>query len=228
MEKSASLEHRILVDVAVLDYEAMLVRGWRRFGPDYFRPSCGGCRECVPVRIPISRFSPSKSQRRALRNAGDLRVVMGPPAVDEERLALYRRWHAFRESEREWAPADLDAEAYFMSFSFPHPSARELAYYDHSPDGAPRLVAVGICDETQSAWSAVYFYYDPDYARMSLGVANVAIQAELARSRGLTHLYLGYFVAGSRSMAYKARFRPLERLIGYPEPSEEPRWVDFT
>lgn len=224
-DTSASLEHRIQVDTTPEEFESMLVRGWRRFGPDYFRPSCGGCRQCVPIRIPIAGFAPSKSQRRALRNIGHLRVVVGPPAVDDARLELYHRWHAFREDEREWAAADLDAESYFLSFAFPHPCAREVAYYDEGPGGRPRLVGVGICDETESAWSAVYFYYDPDYARLSPGVANVVFQAELARARGLSHLYLGYYVAGSRSMGYKARFRPSERLVGYPEPDEEPRWI---
>jgi arginine-tRNA-protein transferase len=145
--------------------------------------------------------------------------------VDKARLALYHRWHAFRESARDWAPAALDRDTYFLSFAFPHPSAREIAYYDESAEGGPKLVGVGLCDETKSAWSAVYFYYDPDYAGLSPGVANVVFQIELARSLGLSHLYLGYYVAGSRSMGYKARFQPNERLLGWPEPHEEPRWT---
>src|SRR4051812_27567652 len=103
-DRSASLEHRILLEATSAELEAMLVRGWRRFGPDYFRPACAPCSECVPIRIPIDKFSPSRSQRRALRNFGSFRVIVGPPVVDEARLALYHRWHAFRESAREWAP----------------------------------------------------------------------------------------------------------------------------
>ena len=102
---------------------------------------------------------------------------------------------------------------------------REIAYYDDSAGPRPRLVGVGICDETPSAWSAVYFYYDPDYAAQSPGVAHVLFQMKLAASRGLAHVYLGYFVTGCPSMRYKARFRPNERLVGWPAPGEEPRWV---
>jgi len=224
-DRCASLEHRILVDATAAETEAMLIRGWRRFGPDYFRPLCSPCNECVPVRVPVAGFVPSRSQRRALRNVGGLRAIIGSPNMDDARLRLYHRWHAFRESAREWAPAKLDKEAYFFSFAFPHPCAREIAYYDDSVPGAPRLVGVGLCDETETAWSAVYFYYDPDYAGLSPGVANVLFQIELARSRGLSHVYLGYYVAGSRSMGYKTRFQPYERLVGWPEPHEEPRWT---
>lgn len=222
-DRRASLEHRIFVDATSEELEAMLARGWRRFGPDYFRPACGPCSQCIPVRIPTAGFSLSRSQRRVLKNTGHLRAVIGAPVINDERLSLYHRWHAFRESVREWAPADLNFESYFLSFAFPHPSAREIAYYDDS-DGAPRLVGVGICDETPTAWSAVYFYYDPEYAGISPGVANVLFQIELARSRGLDHVYLGYYVPGCPSMGYKSHFRPHERLSGWPGPNEEPRW----
>ena len=35
----ASLEHRIMLDVSPAELEALLDRGWRRFGVDYFRPA---------------------------------------------------------------------------------------------------------------------------------------------------------------------------------------------
>lgn len=226
-DRRASLEHHIMADATSDELEVLLARGWRRFGPDYFRPVCAPCSECVPIRIPVARFAPSRSQRRVTRKITSLRVVISAPGMDQQKLDLYHKWHAFRERERDWEPAELTMESYFWSFSFPHPSARELCYYDVSGKGPPRLVGVGICDETRASWSAVYFYYDPEYAALSPGVGNVLFQVELARSRGRAHVYLGYYVEGSRSMGYKARFHPSERLIGWPGPDEEPRWVDL-
>jgi leucyl-tRNA---protein transferase len=223
-DRYAALEHRIMLDASSEELEAMLVRGWRRFGPDYFRPACVGCSACVPIRVPTAGFQLSKSQRRALKNASELSVVLGPPRIDDERLALYARWHAFREAARDWSPAEVDRESYYLSFAFPHPSVREIAYYDER-EGARKLVGVGICDETKNAWSAVYFYYDPDYAHMSLGIMNVLIQIKLAAARARSHVYLGYLVGGCASMQYKAGFRPNERLRGFPEPGQAPVWV---
>jgi arginine-tRNA-protein transferase len=224
-DRDGALETRLMLEVSPTELEALLVRGWRRFGPSYFRPACRACGECVSIRIPTERFAPSKSQRRARRDCSHLEVVVGAPQVDETRLALYHRWHAAREQARGWEPAVLDVRGYAIEFAFPHPAAREVAYYELLPGAPRRLVGVGLCDQTPGAWSAAYFFYDPDYARRSLGVANVLVQVELARSLGIPFVYLGYRVAGCASMRYKAGFRPHELLVGRPALHETPQWV---
>lgn len=217
----AQLEHRILVDVEPAELEALLDRGWRRFGPDYFRPACRGCSACTPTRVPTATFAPSKSQRRAARKCAELEVRVGVPEVDAERLTLYAAWHASREEVRGWHESHLDEETYRLQFTWPHPSSREVTFRE--PGGA--LVGVGLCDETPNAWSAVYFYYSPAWAPRSIGVANVVFQIEHARRAGKAHLHLGYHVEGCLSLAYKGGFRPQERLIGWPGFDEEPLWI---
>ena len=218
-EQTASLEYRVMTGVSAEEYEAMLVRGWRRFGPVYFRPACTGCFECLSLRVPVSGFAPTESQRRALRRCRRFRITLARPQMDAERLALYAAWHTDREADRHWSPAPLDADDYFQQFAFPHPAAHELALRDDSG-----LVALGLVDITPQAWSLVYFFYHPRIARLSPGVANVMLGAELARERAIPHLYLGYSVAGCASMAYKSGFRPHELLVGRPSPQETPRW----
>ena len=58
----------------------------------------------------------------------------------------------------------------------------------------------------------VYSFYDPELAERSLGTYMILDHIARARALGLPHLYLGYWVEGSRKMAYKARFLPQERL----------------
>ncbi|NTX04414.1 arginyltransferase [Myxococcus sp. CA040A] len=223
-EQQASLENLVMQDVSPEEYEHLLVRGWRRFGPLYFRPACATCGECVSLRLPVEGFRPNRSQRRARAACAHLRVEVDVPRVDDERLALYRAWHAERESTREWEPSPLTLREYSLQFSFPHPSAREVAFYDDGAEGGPKLVALGICDETPRAWSAVYFFYDPACAALSLGTANVVFQVELARARGIPHVYLGYRVQACASLRYKGGFRPHELLVGRPALDSAPTW----
>lgn len=220
-DRTASLECRVMTGVGVNELERMLVRGWRRQGTVYFRPACGACGECVPIRVPVERFLPTASQKRARRRCSRFRVALDRPRVDDERLALYAAWHAGRERDRDWDPAPMDAEGYAGQFAYPHPAAWELSLRD-----GDRLVAVTLCDITPRAWSAIYAFYSPGIARLSPGVAGVMLAVEMARARGIPNVYLGFRVMGCASMRYKAGFRPHELLEGRPGPDDEPLWIE--
>jgi leucyl-tRNA---protein transferase len=219
-EKTSTTDYRILTEVTPQEHEAMLIRGWRRFGLQYFRPECVGCMECVSLRIPIESFQPTKSQRRALRKCGHLRINVGAPQVNDERLKLFSTWHSMREQARGWNPSPMNSDEYAATFCPPNPCAKEMAYYD-----GKRLVAVGLVDLTPNAASSVYFYYHPDVADLSPGVASVLFEVEWARQKGCTHLYLGYRVSGCPSTAYKSQYGPHELLLDRPGLDEEPVWV---
>lgn len=218
----ASLEVRVMLDVTPAEMDALLERGWRRFGPIYFRPACTACSECVSLRVSSERFAPAKSQRRAARACSRLRRVVGTPRVDDERIALYARWHAEREETRGWEPNVETRERYALEFAFSHPCAREAAFYDDEAGG--KLVGVGLFDETPRALSAAFFFYDPDYARLSLGTANVLALLADAREARRPHVYLGFRVARCASLRYKAAFRPHELLTTRPALDETPAW----
>jgi arginine-tRNA-protein transferase len=109
-----------------------------------------------------------------------------------------------------------------MEFAFPHPCAREAAFYDDAAGG--RLVGVGLFDETPRALSAAFFFYDPDYARSGLGTANVVSLVDEARRAGREYVYLGYRVEGCASLRYKATFAPHELLRERPALDEPVRW----
>lgn len=220
--ETAQLEILVLDAVEPPLLEAMLERGWRRFGRVYFRPACAGCSECVSIRIDAARFAPSKTQRRVLRHGARLRRVVGAPRVDRARTDLYARWHEDRERARGWDWSRPSESEYAHDFGMPHRCAREAAFYDDEAGG--KLVAVGLYDETPNALSAVYCYFDPDYARFSPGVLNVLSLVEDARARAIPHLYLGYRVLGCASLLYKASFRPHELLRGRPRFDEPPIW----
>jgi arginine-tRNA-protein transferase len=221
-DQEASLDVRLLVDVTAGELGLLLEHGWRRFGPTYFRPACAACNACVAVRIPVAGFRPSRSQRRALRQAASLVRAVEVPLVDDERLALHARWHTHRESRRGWEPRTLDAERYTFDLAFDHPAVREVSFRD--PSQGNRLVGLGIVDAVPHALSAAYFFWDPDEAPPSLGTAHVLGLIQQAADAGLDHVYLGYRVDGCPSLAYKGRFAPQEALQVRRPDASGPEW----
>ncbi len=207
-DRDARMEYLLVDELTAAEYAERLAAGWRRFGHAIFRPRCGSCRECVPIRVSVDRFRPSKGQRRVLRRNEDVRVEIGEPMIDAERLDLYRRHHAEREVSRGWKPSGLDVEEYFETFVFNSVPTLEFRY---RVDGA--LAAVAYVGEAADAFNSIYGFYDPEYGRRGLGNFDVLTEIGVARSLGKKWVYLGFFVAGCPSMAYKVDFRPYELLV---------------
>ena len=174
------------------------------------------------MRVLSDEFVPSKSQRRAAKNAARFRREVGEARVDEERLALYASWHRDRERVREWPPSEHTAESYARDFAAPHSCLREVIFRDDANGG--KLVGVGLWDETPNALSAIFFFYDPAIENSSLGVANVVMGIESARLAGKPHVYLGYRVSNCASLRYKSAYKPHEALVGRPALNEVPLW----
>jgi arginine-tRNA-protein transferase len=215
----AMLDVRLLTDVTPRETEHLVERGWRRFGPEYFRPICHGCQECVSLRVPVRQFRFSKSQRRAVRRCEKVSVEIRTPCADAERVALYRKWHAAREIACGWQANPLDEEGYQRQFCFPHPSGREMTYRV-----AGRLMGVGLVDEMPRSISSTYFYFDPDYSKLSPGIFSALCEISLALQLGKEYVYFGYRVNGCKSLTYKSGFRPHELLIGRPGEEERAIW----
>jgi arginine-tRNA-protein transferase len=200
-----SLEYEMVQDLTGADYMQRMLEGWRRFGGMMFRPRCPRCTQCRPLRVDVARFQPTRSQRRALeRNRDDVQLRIGTPGVSRARLKLYDRYHAFQAAAKDWPehPAK-DAASYRESFVHNPAFTEEWTY--HVDD---KLVGVGYVDRLPGGLSAIYFFYDPDQRERSLGTWNVLCVLRNALESGLPHVYLGYYVAGCPSLAYKANFKP--------------------
>jgi len=211
-EQRASLEYEIVTRLSKAEYQQRMLDGWRRFGHMLFRPACAACTACRALRVHAGRFRPDRSQRRARRdNEGAVRMEVGEPSVTDEKLRLYDRFHEHQSATIGWPyHGAKDADSYIDAFVVQPFPVEEWRYYLDD-----RLVGVGYVDVLPAAGerlpgglSAIYFFYDPDERRRSLGTWNVfCVIAEAARRR-LPFAYLGYYVGGCRSLEYKARFVP--------------------
>jgi arginine-tRNA-protein transferase len=170
-----------------------------------YRTQCPVCNACEPLRIPVDRFQPSASQRRVWRrNEGKLTVDVGTPELSWERLQMYNRHKQDRGLAQD--QASLNAYGYRTWLVESCADTRELRY---SLDG--RLIAISILDFGRTSVSSVYHYFDPEHARLSVGVYSVLKELELARTWGYRWYYLGFFVKDCSRLNYKATYFPHQR-----------------
>ncbi len=190
--------------------------GFRRSQTIAYRPACESCRGCVSVRVVVDDFKPSRNMRRILERNDDLIGNPIPSRPSSEQYGLFRSYLDTRHADG--GMADMSVLDYSMMVEDSHVDTRLFEYRRRGPDsringrGTGPLIAVALTDILADGLSMVYSFYDPGQVDRSLGTFMILDHIERARRMGLPHVYLGYWVEGSKKMAYKARFLPQERL----------------
>lgn len=194
------------------EFDRRLAEGQRRHGSLVYEPHCEGCDQCISLRIPIQDFRFSRSQKRVWKRGQKiLRAELGAPVCDDRRLSLlnaHSQWRGWSDD------GEIPVSHYEFTFVSSISNSFEIAYYLEQPGQESRLIGIAICDEGETGLSAVYTYYEPEFAHLSLGTYSVLFQIDLCRQLQIPFLYLGYYVAECRSLNYKAKFLPHEQLRG--------------
>lgn len=184
--------------------------GFRRSQSIAYRPACEGCRCCVSVRVVAKEFDPTRSMRRIVNRNADMVGEMKVAVPTSEQYSIFRAYLDSR--HRDGGMADMTVLDYAMMVEDSHIETRIIEYRRRVGRHAGDLIAVALTDVLADGLSMVYSFFEPDDAARSLGTFMVLDHIARAQRMGLSYVYLGYWVRGSRKMDYKSRFLPQERL----------------
>lgn len=179
--------------------ELFLAAGYRRNGNCLYSMRCACCNACIPIRLKVEDFQASRSQKRVIRKNTELSSELLPLAASAENLDLCERFLRAR------YPQDSNSgRGYFRDFFLNNiVSSAQIQYRLNG-----QLVGVSIVDFGYNWLNAVYFFFDPDQQKRSLGTYNILQLIEICKKWDVEYLYLGYLIDEVPAMSYKSRFTP--------------------
>jgi len=219
--KEQNLHYTMINNCTTTHCQELIERGYRRFGKMFFRPICNGCNECQSIKIDVVNFNFSKSMKRVIKKASNLKIFIQQPSLSKEHLELFKKYHLFMKDKKGWKYNETSPNHYYDSFVTGHNEfGYEVLYFDDK-----KLIAVDLIDILDDGISSIYFYYDPDYSKYSLGKFSLYKQIMIAKNNNLKWIYLGYYVKDCPSLSYKSEYKPYVTLDGRPNLDEDFNWL---
>lgn len=211
--------YKIIENCSSYHAQELIERGFRRFGKMYFRPICPTCEECKSIKIDVGKYVFSKSEKRVMNKAKHLKSYIQRPSLSLEHLELFEKYHKYMRDKKGWDYNHTDSQHYYNSFVSGHEDfGYEVLYFENE-----KLVGIDLIDILDDGVSSIYFYYDPEYANLSLGKLSLLLQIKYAQKSNKKWIYLGYYVKDCPSLSYKSQYKPYLTLHG--RPSQESNYV---
>jgi len=182
--------------------------GFRRSHNIAYAPVCPSCQACIPIRIPVRDFQPDRTLRKIAKANAELEGFEAPARATTEQYQLFQRYQAARHGD-----GDMATMSFYDYRAMVEDTPIDTCIVEFR-DREERMLGACLTDRLGDGLSAVYSYFAPGLEKRSLGTFTVLWLIERARLMGLPYVYLGYWVPESRKMAYKARFKPAEILVG--------------
>lgn len=187
-------------------YSQLIAHGFRRSGDEVYRPQCHSCQQCVPARLAVQDFKPSRKQKRCWQSNADTTVIIKPAIFEASHYEMYMRYQKHRHADSSMANSSAEDYIRFLGSSWCNTCFVEFSI-------AGELAGVAIVDYLDNGLSAVYTFFEPKFSSYSLGVYAVLWQIEEAKRLGLPYVYLGFWIENCQKMAYKIQYQPLQGLV---------------
>lgn len=214
------MQYKYIENCSSAQNAQLVKKGWRRFGNYYSRPQCKECDECKSLRIDAKNYEFSKNAKRTIKKNANTLFTVQSPTISNEHLEIYEKYHKKMEEKKGWRRYEIKPKSYHeLYIAGAGKFGKEILYYIDD-----RLVAVDLVDFLDDGLSSIYFFYDPDFAKYSLGRYSIYMQIQLAKNFNLRWIYLGYYVKDCPSLNYKDRYRPFEILQNNPNEYEDDIW----
>lgn len=184
--------------------DRLWAEGWRHFGPYFFRYShwrTEPIAQVLPLRLMLSRFKLSQSQRRVLKRGNQLEIRFLPAFVDEQVVELFEHHKArFKRN----VPPDIYTFVSRQPATLPCPCL-SVCVFDQA-----KLIGISYLDVGEEATSSVYQCFDPGYAKNSLGILMILHSINWTIQQGKRFYYPGYAHVEPSEYDYKKRLGALE------------------
>jgi arginine-tRNA-protein transferase len=185
--------------------DQLLAQGWRHFGEHFFRYNLGyyeeEIRRVYALRVDLSEFKFSKSQRRTLNRNADL----------ESRIALAeisKATHELFERHKKRFTHGVPESIY--DFLSPAPATVPSETYECAIVNGERVLATSYFDVGLESVSSIYAMFEPEETRRSLGILTMLREIGFALENGKKYYYHGYIYEGESFYDYKKRLSGLE------------------
>jgi leucyl-tRNA---protein transferase len=182
--------------------------GFRRSQNIAYRPACDMCAACVSVRVPSATFKVTRRWKRVLAANRDITAHITPTRASYEQFVLLQKYL----STRHLGEGMSDMSIFDYSAMVEETAVRTHMVEYRVGGERGQLVACALIDALADGLSLVYAFFDPEMESRSLGSFMILDHIRQAKLAGFDYVYLGYWIKGSKKMAYKTDFRPIEAL----------------